>query len=948
MLKINDYINTQFLETLSLYGVDINSEEVAIAMFFDGSLESILLLNLLLRKTKCKIKIYSPNRLYLRKLNYRKITLENIDNIVEVTDNILSTILDNNREFKIYKALERLKSETMPEIQTVFDELRFHIVLSDSLQSVMSYFDYFILHQHPVILQNSFAFSKILKLNEKLSYNINIIPIFQLFHIENFTGNIIKYIGVNILRLREFSSSFISFKELDARDNLTKDAIQELYIYLAFKKDKSLLIDFVERFYKQIDKAVHIKLLEEVIPIKASNSMIINHIATFANLSSIDILNIFKKLLYKITLLDADLENKESFIEVNTFLNIFYNKISPNNYLSFFKESEVFGMNSYEILDRLILAKCHIEEYLLDLVVRNGIKRNKILEHNIFYIINNYFTDIDDIVKKECFILALKTEQLSICAKIHKLFNKLILPLNKYDNIDIIKSLEISKNINFSYKELDANSRIAQKILELLLKELGSPQNKIKNIIYVTGTAGKTSVALNIKNILEELGYSVNMSIFPVISNIHETIIVENRQLLLEEIYQYFYEVIDVWNKIQYIEEYRTIFESIDRKMPVELFHIIVSIIAMSKVNSNYSIIESYSLGKLQLANIFSEATISLTVLNKLLLLNKHDIWDYVPDMLVTKLGHLSINSEIITAKQELIIDKNIDIYKDRNNFTIIKEKDNWEISKEKGKYKLYFRGLIYDICEDKFEYYDVENLILAFMSLLLGSKFTLDHNKLEGLLKNNKLEAILELAKNNINYVMKQVNKDYFSAFNSQFYNDVSLWFGLLKNQVATVNLLNYIEYKHYEDIKYFLLDIDVISSDSINIITILLNSCTIDHIYIVSNNHRNLSKIEYIINSKNLMNKNIKLFLFVSSAMAEIKSKINKYSKDSKLLFAIASIGSDFLDKNLLLLLKDILFDKKEADFLYDKKIINKFALKYLSLQSANALENIDNFAS
>ena len=48
-----------------------------------------------------------------------------------------------------------------------------------------------------------------------------------------------------------------------------------------------------------------------------------------------------------------------------------------------------------------------------------------------------------------------------------------------------------------------------------LLKKLGNPQNKIKNVITVVGTNAKASMCYSLKSILNEANYKCNMYTSP-------------------------------------------------------------------------------------------------------------------------------------------------------------------------------------------------------------------------------------------------------------------------------------------------------------------------------------------------------------------------------------------------------------------------------------------------
>ena len=51
-----------------------------------------------------------------------------------------------------------------------------------------------------------------------------------------------------------------------------------------------------------------------------------------------------------------------------------------------------------------------------------------------------------------------------------------------------------------------------------LLKKLGNPQDKLKNVVTVVGTNAKASMCYSLKSILNQGGYKTNLTLLPTYS----------------------------------------------------------------------------------------------------------------------------------------------------------------------------------------------------------------------------------------------------------------------------------------------------------------------------------------------------------------------------------------------------------------------------------------------
>lgn len=76
-----------------------------------------------------------------------------------------------------------------------------------------------------------------------------------------------------------------------------------------------------------------------------------------------------------------------------------------------------------------------------------------------------------------------------------------------------------------------------------VLNFLGNPQDKIKNVIHITGTNGKGTVAVYTSKILESLGYNIGLYISPHIFKVNERIQYNNTPIPSTVLYTHLKEV---------------------------------------------------------------------------------------------------------------------------------------------------------------------------------------------------------------------------------------------------------------------------------------------------------------------------------------------------------------------------------------------------------------------
>ena len=89
-----------------------------------------------------------------------------------------------------------------------------------------------------------------------------------------------------------------------------------------------------------------------------------------------------------------------------------------------------------------------------------------------------------------------------------------------------------------------------------LLKKLGNPQDKLKNIINVVGTNSKASMAYSFKSILNQAGYKCNLYTSPHLQSYTERFVFNDQEISENDL-------IDLLNDVERVlgDDEATVFE---------------------------------------------------------------------------------------------------------------------------------------------------------------------------------------------------------------------------------------------------------------------------------------------------------------------------------------------------------------------------------------------------
>jgi len=176
---------------------------------------------------------------------------------------------------------------------------------------------------------------------------------------------------------------------------------------------------------------------------------------------------------------------------------------------------------------------------------------------------------------------------------------------------------------------------------KLLLKNLGSPQEKIK-VIHVSGTSGKGSTCYVLSLVIHSLGFKVGLTLSPHLIDIRERVQINN-QLISKEKFNTYLKVIK--SKIPEVE----------KKLNTTLtyFEVIISLAFYTyyKEKVDYAIIETGLGGLLDGTNVVSKSS-KISIITKIGLDHTHILGKTLAQIAKAKSGIIMPNSVVFTPTQ--------------------------------------------------------------------------------------------------------------------------------------------------------------------------------------------------------------------------------------------------------------------------------------------------------
>ncbi len=171
--------------------------------------------------------------------------------------------------------------------------------------------------------------------------------------------------------------------------------------------------------------------------------------------------------------------------------------------------------------------------------------------------------------------------------------------------------------------------------LEKLLKKLDDPQNKLPPVIHIAGTNGKGSTLIFIKNIMEEYGLKVHCYTSPHLIRFNERIVLSNKQIHDDDLFNTLNEVIKINNNEQI-----TFFELTTA----------VALLNFARTKADFCLIETGLGGRLDATNTIKKKI--LNIITSIGLDHEEFLSPYLKNIVGEKCGILSRDTPVIISSQ--------------------------------------------------------------------------------------------------------------------------------------------------------------------------------------------------------------------------------------------------------------------------------------------------------
>ena len=171
--------------------------------------------------------------------------------------------------------------------------------------------------------------------------------------------------------------------------------------------------------------------------------------------------------------------------------------------------------------------------------------------------------------------------------------------------------------------------------LKKLLNKLDNPQNKLPPVIHIAGTNGKGSTLVFIKNILQEHGLKVHCYTSPHLIRFNERIILSNKQIRDDDLFETLNEVIKINN-----DEEITFFELTTA----------VALLNFTRKKADFCLIETGLGGRLDATNTIKKKV--LNIITSIGLDHEEFLSPYLKNIVKEKCGILSKDIPVIISSQ--------------------------------------------------------------------------------------------------------------------------------------------------------------------------------------------------------------------------------------------------------------------------------------------------------
>ncbi len=321
-------------------------------------------------------------------------------------------------------------------------------------------------------------------------------------------------------------------------------------------------------------------------------------------------------------------------------------------------------------------------------------------------------------------------------------------------------------------------------IISEILKELGSPQEKVPPVIHVTGSNGKGSTCAFLKSILQKNGYKSHVFTSPCIIRNNENCIVSGEEILDEDDYHYLQKVEEAFTKIKNTEDFKQKIDAANKldglteKQIAEdnyllwSFTIPAIILAFSEKAADATIVEVITGGEFDLSNVFKGKTTVATIINSIIFGDNHSgssNFENIEAVAKTKARLAKEGVPMFSAAQEDLVAREIKKTADEKNcplFVFGKDFDVQDFDENHFVYQGF--GKEFKLKKPKLVgKVQINNAAIALSALLKTGRFNLVEEKVsEGIREAYQIGRFAE-----IETVVEGYERVYFGSIKAKFF---------------------------------------------------------------------------------------------------------------------------------------------------------------------------------
>ncbi|WP_232214968.1 bifunctional folylpolyglutamate synthase/dihydrofolate synthase [Neorickettsia helminthoeca] len=201
-----------------------------------------------------------------------------------------------------------------------------------------------------------------------------------------------------------------------------------------------------------------------------------------------------------------------------------------------------------------------------------------------------------------------------------------------------------------------------------VLERLGSPHRKVPPVMHVAGTNGKGSTIAFLRSILKSAGYSLNIYTSPHLRYFNERIVICNEEISDRALYDVLEDV-----RVASKGEKLTFFEGTT----------LAAILAFSRTNADFSLIETGMGGRLDATNVFPKPLI--TIITSIDLDHTEYLGRSTPEIAYEKSGIMKNGVSCVVAGQTDEVMKVIEKVAAMRRAPVFRQGYEWNVSKSQG-----------------------------------------------------------------------------------------------------------------------------------------------------------------------------------------------------------------------------------------------------------------------